>query len=210
MNWIEWFGYLASVLVAVSLTMSSIVKLRWLNLAGAALFSIYGFIIGSLPVGFLNLYIVFVNIYYLHGIFRHTDRFFLVEMKLTDPLFEYWLSYYHVDIKSCFPDLQLAQVEKPICQLMLRNSEPVGLMVGSQQQETFKLEMDYALPPYQDFKIGHYLYRQSKFFSDRKITKILAQSSSSRHQSYLLRMGFSPVTEAPGSFEYHTKEMGFE
>ena len=35
MNWVEAVGYLGSLLVAVSLTMSSLVRLRWLNLAGA-------------------------------------------------------------------------------------------------------------------------------------------------------------------------------
>ena len=55
--WVEWFGYAASLMVAVSLMMSSIVKLRWFNLVGATMFSTYGFIIGSLPVGFLNLFL---------------------------------------------------------------------------------------------------------------------------------------------------------
>ena len=48
--WVEWFGYAASVVVAISLTMSSIIKLRWFNLTGAAMFSVYGFVIGAWPV----------------------------------------------------------------------------------------------------------------------------------------------------------------
>ena len=44
-SYVEWFGYLGSVIVAVSLTMSSIKKLRWYNFVGAAIFSIYGFVI---------------------------------------------------------------------------------------------------------------------------------------------------------------------
>lgn len=36
-------GYAASVLIAVSLLMRSIVRLRALNLAGAAMFSLMGF-----------------------------------------------------------------------------------------------------------------------------------------------------------------------
>ena len=64
-SWIEWFGYAASIVVAISLTMSSIVKLRWFNLTGAMMFSSYGFIIGALPVGFLNLFIVVINVVHL-------------------------------------------------------------------------------------------------------------------------------------------------
>ncbi len=72
-NWLEWLGYLASLIVLVSLLMSSIVKLRWINLLGSSLFSLYGFMIGALPVGFMNLGIVFINIYYLIQIYRTNE-----------------------------------------------------------------------------------------------------------------------------------------
>ena len=38
---LEWLGYAASVIVLVSLSMASIVKLRWYNMLGAALFSLW-------------------------------------------------------------------------------------------------------------------------------------------------------------------------
>ncbi len=66
----EGLGYLASVLVALSMTMRSLLKLRVINLIGAILFAIYGLVIGALPVAALNFFIVLVNIYYLHQLFR--------------------------------------------------------------------------------------------------------------------------------------------
>ncbi|WP_138417511.1 YgjV family protein [Aquibacillus sediminis] len=69
-DWLEWLGYLASFIVLVSLLMSNILKLRWINLLGSGLFSLYGFLIGALPVGFMNLGIVFINIYYLVQLYR--------------------------------------------------------------------------------------------------------------------------------------------
>ncbi|MDN3653144.1 uroporphyrinogen decarboxylase [Thalassotalea ponticola] len=65
MEFIELFGFVASVVVAVSLMMKNIVHLRIANMIGCAMFSAYGFIIGSLPVGCMNAFIMFVNIYYL-------------------------------------------------------------------------------------------------------------------------------------------------
>ena len=47
--WLEIMGYTASIIVFFSLLMSSIIKLRWYNLLGASLFSLYGFLIGALP-----------------------------------------------------------------------------------------------------------------------------------------------------------------
>ena len=45
----ELIGYLASFLVAISLLMVSIVKLRLINLAGSIVFIIYGFLHRFIP-----------------------------------------------------------------------------------------------------------------------------------------------------------------
>jgi len=70
MPMIEMFGYLGSVLIAVSLMMSNIVRLRWINLVGAAVFSSYGFIIQAWPVAVLNGFIVLIDVYHLWQIYR--------------------------------------------------------------------------------------------------------------------------------------------
>jgi len=64
-NYLEFLGYLASTLVAISLMMRSLTKLRVINLSGSLLFTIYGFSIGAYPVAALNAFIVLVNIFYL-------------------------------------------------------------------------------------------------------------------------------------------------
>ena len=40
--WIEYVGYLASILIGISMFMKDIVKLRFINLSGAILFTVYG------------------------------------------------------------------------------------------------------------------------------------------------------------------------
>ena len=61
----EWVGYLASVVIAISLMMSNIKKLRWWNLVGAALFVAYGLAIDAIPVALVNFFIVLIDAYYL-------------------------------------------------------------------------------------------------------------------------------------------------
>ena len=63
---IEWVGYLASILIAISMLMKDMVKLRFINLVGCILFAIYGFTIGAYPVAIINVFITFINIYYLY------------------------------------------------------------------------------------------------------------------------------------------------
>ncbi|MGI2206646.1 YgjV family protein [Shewanella baltica] len=69
----EWVGYLASVVVAISLMMSNIKKLRWWNLLGAALFVAYGVAIGAYPVALVNFFIVLIDTYYLVKLYREAD-----------------------------------------------------------------------------------------------------------------------------------------
>lgn len=69
----EWVGYLASVVVAISLMMSNIKKLRWWNLIGAALFVAYGMAIGAYPVALVNFFIVLIDTYYLVKFYREAD-----------------------------------------------------------------------------------------------------------------------------------------
>ncbi|RLV60571.1 uroporphyrinogen decarboxylase [Parashewanella curva] len=65
LNWVEILGYMASVMVAISLMMKDIVKLRCLNFVGCALFSSYGALIEAWPVAGMNAFIACINVYYL-------------------------------------------------------------------------------------------------------------------------------------------------
>ena len=69
-NLLEAVGYIASVLVAVSLTMTSIIKLRIINMIGAIAFVIYGLLISAYPVALVTGIIVFINISNLYQIYR--------------------------------------------------------------------------------------------------------------------------------------------
>jgi hypothetical protein len=62
---IEWIGYLASVLIAVSITISSSFYFRILNLIGSACFVVYGVFIRSWPVAIINTYCFGINIFHL-------------------------------------------------------------------------------------------------------------------------------------------------
>ncbi|RJX75676.1 hypothetical protein DZ860_03090 [Vibrio sinensis] len=61
----EILGYAASIMVALSLMMKDIVKLRVLNFLGCALFTLYAVMIGAWPVAATNGFIACVNVYYL-------------------------------------------------------------------------------------------------------------------------------------------------
>lgn len=63
---IVYLGYLASLLVAISLSLKDIKWLRIINLLGCIAFVIYGLGIDAMPVVIANAYIAFINIFHLY------------------------------------------------------------------------------------------------------------------------------------------------
>ena len=102
----EIIGYIASFLVAISLMMKSILRLRLINLAGAIAFTIYGLLIGALPVAIVNAFIVFINIFYLRRMLaaRGRDYFETLEMALDEPYLLRFLEHHQADIAHFMPE----------------------------------------------------------------------------------------------------------
>lgn len=73
LNFIEILGYLSSIMVAISLMMKDIVRLRVLNFIGCALFSTYGVLIEAWPVAGMNAFVACINIYYLVKMYRERN-----------------------------------------------------------------------------------------------------------------------------------------
>ncbi|AOT71607.1 YgjV family protein [Geosporobacter ferrireducens] len=192
-NWLEWLGYLASVLIAISLLMSSIVKLRLYNLVGSALFTVYGFSIGALPVGIINLFIFFINIYYLYKIYSEKEYFQILEIGKDDKYLQHFLDYYEKDIRRFFPEFQKNIGEKSIGFYILRNLLPAGIFIASHYNaETLWIDVDFAIPEYRDFKTGKYFFTERReVFLSKGYTKFYTHTINPVHRKYLKKMGFT-------------------
>jgi hypothetical protein len=64
--WIEWIGYLASFLIAVSLLMTDMKTLRVVNAIGCLVFAIYGVLTHAYPVIVSNTAIFLIDLYQLY------------------------------------------------------------------------------------------------------------------------------------------------
>ncbi|WP_222709919.1 hypothetical protein [Reinekea thalattae] len=71
---LEIYGYFGSALIATSLMMSNIIRLRWINLCGALVFASYGIFINAWPVALLNSFIVLIDLYHLHYLYIRTPK----------------------------------------------------------------------------------------------------------------------------------------
>ena len=153
----EILGYVASLIVLVSLLMSSVKRLRWINLMGSLVFAVYGFLIGAIPVGVMNTGIVMINIYYLFQMYLKKDYFTLLVSKDTT-YFDHFIQFYKEDIQEFINVKEDISDAKFVKLFILRNTVPAGVVVGKElDSKTFEILIDYVTPQYRDFKIGRFL-----------------------------------------------------
>jgi GNAT superfamily N-acetyltransferase len=198
---LEWIGYLASVLVLVSLLMSSIVRLRWINLAGSIIFSLYGFLIGALPVGFMNLGIVLINAYYLVKIYGTREYFHIMPIGKDSAYLTHFLAFYRDEIQRFFAQNDYRTGGDVIGFFILRNMVPAGIFLAHPTApDTLEVDLDFVIPEYRDFKIGHFLFvEQKRYFLDQGYSTLTTCALNEKHGRYLERMGFHLDREASDS-----------
>lgn len=192
---LEMLGYVASVLVAVSLTMSSILRLRVINLAGSLAFSAYGLLIGAYPVAAVNAFICLINVWYLAKMRATQEYFRVLEVEPGNAYLRYFLRFHEAEVRRFLPDFAHAAGPGQLAFFVLRDMVPAGLFIGERREGgTLLVRLDFVIPTYRDFKIGRYLFHESAaFFRERGIREIVSPPGSRDHARYLRRMGFEPV-----------------
>lgn len=197
----QLIGYIASVLIALSMMMNSILRLRIINLAGAFSMAVYGVLVGAYPISALNLFIVLVDIYYLYGIFSKKEFFSLLQVKPGSLYLKYFIEFYDLDIKKFLPDFQYTPRDDDLVFFVLRDTVPAGLMIteGDATPDAW-VKLDYVVERYRDFKVGEFVFCQrAAIFKDRGIRRLLSHHGTQTHQKYLERMGFVPCPPADGT-----------
>ena len=206
--YIELIGYVASALIAFSMMLSSILRLRLINLAGAAAFTVYGILIGAVPVAILNGLIVMVNAHYLLRMLRAKEYFHLLSLRPDSDYLTYFLRFHADDIRSFFPGFEHRPAENQIALFILRDCTPAGIFIADEEPRgVLRVVLDYAIPRYRDFKIGRFLFvGQADFFRQRGIRETVVLPATADAREYLIRVGFEPAGGAQGSFRIRYAE----
>lgn len=196
--WYELVGFAGSVLLVISLTMNSINKLRWYNMAGALIFSVYGFAIQAPLVGLLNAFIVLVDIYYLVRMYSSEAAFKAVEVQPNDPFLNYFLHYHSQDIKHIFPSFDANVLidedgkNNLVTLLLVKNCRVAGVFVGVKNNHILYVHLDYVSVEFRDLGPGEFFYKTNiSLLKSKDIQQIISKTENIAHQKYLQKMGFS-------------------
>lgn len=188
-DWVEWFGYLASMVVLISLTMTSIIKLRWINLAGCILFAIFAYLINSIPTVFMNLGIACINLYFLYQIYYTKEEFKILS---ADTASEYFQHFIKIHKKSIEQQTPLSAIKDHSAYYVLRDNIIAGVLVGDvENTDELNIKLDFVIPQYRDFKLGkHYFSDHPDFFKNKGIKTLKAYTRNQDHKYYLEKVGF--------------------
>jgi len=194
--WTEIIGYAGSILVAVSLMMSSLARLRLINLVGALAFAVYGWLVGAYPVFVVNGFIVLVNVFYLRRMSRVRDYFSLMRIRRLDNRYlETFLTYHQMDIERFFPGFSLEEIRNPRVTFILRNVNPAGLVIFEEDGPEVRIHLDYVLPNYRDLRCARFFMDEmAPIWRERGIRKMLSPAAGATHRDYLKRLGFHRST----------------
>lgn len=194
---IEWVGYIASVIVIVSFLMSSMFKLRIINLVGGVLFAIYGFYIGSYPVAVVNVLIALFNIYHLWKLRSLKEDFSIMEMTKGSVFLEKFLEKNEKYIYKSFPHFKFEEEQENIGFYILRDMTIEGVFMAIPLDEkTLQVTIDYVVPQFRDFKAGTYIHHQlNKYFISKGYKRLLCETEKPKHIRYLEKMGYKLTQE---------------
>ncbi|PKG37803.1 hypothetical protein [Psychromonas sp. Urea-02u-13] len=190
LDWIEWYGYLASLVVFISLTMTSIIKLRIFNFIGCLIFAHYGLLTGLLPVTVANLSIAVINIYFLYQIYRSKEQFKLVDAEVNSAYYQHFINSNRTEINK---QASMKELQEVNCSFyMLRDDNIAGILAGFKEDNgTFILLVDFVTPKYRDYKLGAYYYNDHPdFLKDKGIKALQTYAADKDHCFYLEKMGF--------------------
>jgi hypothetical protein len=189
--WLEMVGYFGSVIVAISLMMRSLVRLRVINSIGCLVFVVYGILIHAYPVAILNGFIFCINAFYLIRMFREKDYLQLLEISHDSAYLNHLLDFYKADIAKIFPGYTHDTQAGHSTYLILRNMVPAGVVIQQRNGRQSKVLLDYVIPTYRDFRVAHFFYHEkADYFQSQGIDSFVTAPGMPRHTQYLERMGF--------------------
>ncbi|NQV15996.1 hypothetical protein HQ531_11105 [bacterium] len=203
LEWTDWLGYIASIVVAVSLTMTNIRRLRWINLLGAIAFTVYGFLLRIYPVLVVNGFIVGVDVYYLIRIVLTRDQFHLIPISWDTSIFlPRFIEYYIRDIRKHFPEVNMEELRRYRTIFITRNVVPVGLFIYEHLEGgIIRIHLDYEIPMYRDYESARYFFREFRgMMQEKEFHTYITYCSVPVHIRYLRRMKFTADPGESGRF----------
>ena len=189
-------GYLASILLAISLLVTNDIRFRWLNSAGCLAFIVYGVTIEANPIILTNALLLFINLFYLIKIYRKIENFELLEFNQSDLIIRKFLSHYHKDIKNYFPKYSIDETGDQLRFVVLRDLVIANIFAAHITSDgTAFVKINYTVEKFRDYKVGKFIFEKENDYLFSKGVKQIAYKNveNKNHERFLKIMGFEKI-----------------
>lgn len=189
-----YFGYLASVLLAIGLLVNNDLKFRWLNTGGNIAFIFYGVVLGAVPIILTNSILLAINLFYLYKIYNRKEHFELLEFDNGGIMIERFLSFYHTDIAAYFPDFKKEHLEGNLNFVVLRDLVIANIFSAKLDEDgSAEIIINYTVTKYRDYKVGRFIFdKEKQFLLSKGVKNIYYKTIANKsHEKFLSVMGFS-------------------
>lgn len=188
---IEALGYLASFIILVSLTMKSIVKLRWINAFGSFLFVIFAVLTKSIPTVFMNCGIVVIDLWYVYRMTHIKTDYKMVPAERNSAFLAFFHDKYNAEIESIFGDTAFSSATG--FSWFVVNNEIAGLFAWKEDSVTdCRILIDFVTERYRDTKIGQYFFESKRTdFLEKGFSNFIYLNVKKPHWNYLRKIGFT-------------------
>jgi uncharacterized protein with PQ loop repeat len=203
-------GYLASILLAISLLVTNDLKFRWLNTWGCVFFIVYGILINALPIILTNSILFLINLFYLIKIYNAKEDFELIEFKGGEKLVYKFLSFYKEDIAKYFPMYIHDENENKLKFVVLRDLVIANIFIaGLDNNGNAFVELNYTVPKYRDYKVGEFIFNsEQKFLISKGVRSIVYKEvPNKQHERFLKVMGFKKINDASSYIKHLDKKI---
>ena len=199
MNFVELIGYIGSFFVLVSFLMTSVVKLRVINIIGGVIFGTYSLMIQSYPTFIMQVCLIMINLYSLYQLNKDSKQYELVEVTKDDAFMQYIMHHYESDIQSFYTDIEKDWTLSDISYVICHKTVPAGIFLGKRNGYDIDIVCDYTAPAYRDCSVGKYLYDK---IEKTGVKKLRFPKNAKNYDTYLQKMGFKLED---GIYVYTTK-----
>ncbi len=146
---LELFGYVGTVMVVVSMLMTSITKLRIINMCGSVISTIYSIIVGAWPIVVMNTCIFAINMYHVISALKNKSELICVRVGASDGSLQHFISLYEDGIKEKFPEYSFNIDENSDIYIIYRQNLAISFFAGKREAESYNLNIGYSLPGYE-------------------------------------------------------------
>ncbi|MBQ6159861.1 MAG: YgjV family protein [Oscillospiraceae bacterium] len=186
---LQLVGYFSTLLILVSFLMTSVVKLRLVNLVGSAIFVVFAFLTKSYPTAIMNVGLCIINIYFLIRLLRAKRLTLMLPIDLDSAYLREFLKLYREDIRTYFPAFDADAPGVDAAYFVYYDMDPVGLTMGNRLADgALDIRLDYTIPKYRDASVGRFLYPH--LLGEEGFTALEFRNASEKHEKYLQKVGF--------------------